>query len=44
MAVPKFDEKEMRVLTRRGVDGLITNYPDVALKVVKEENILKIED
>ncbi|MBR6821767.1 MAG: glycerophosphodiester phosphodiesterase [Clostridia bacterium] len=38
------DEKEMRALTRRGVDGLITNYPDVALKVVKEENILKIED
>ena len=38
------DEEEMRILVNKGVDGLITNYPDVALKVVKEENILKIKD
>ena len=38
------DEKEMRVLVNKGVDGLITNYPDVAKRVVEEEGILKIED
>lgn len=33
------EEKEMRAMLNLGVDGIITDYPDVLRRVLKEENI-----